>query len=168
MMSATNAVGFALGVTLLVLGGLYVLHRSGDAASQHRENPSGPHSRGWLLVDRLIGVSFVGWCVWFGTRMLMFAPFENIFVRAGLATCLYGAAAQRAATMASGLAMYRLAWLLWACSATSYAIGSAAHGGPLGIFGMIVSGFFAGVFGLLFIVSGREQPPPNEPRRDMP
>lgn len=61
-MALGQAFAVAFGLAFLILGGLYVMVRSEQAAERQRENPGGPQSAAWLLAHRVISISFAG--VW--------------------------------------------------------------------------------------------------------
>jgi hypothetical protein len=131
-----HAFAVAFGLVFLILGGLYVMVRSEQATQRERENPGGPHSTGWLLAHRVITVLFVGVALYAGTWLLIHSR-PNVFFAAGLATLLYAHALKQAFGLKP--AVLRTTWSAYVLAGLLGGIGSALHGGPIGIIGAILS-----------------------------
>jgi hypothetical protein len=142
-MTVGQAFAVAFGLVFLILGGLYVVVRSEQAAERQRENPGGPQSTVWLLAHRVITISFVGVALYTGTWLLIHRR-PNVFFAAGLAIWLYARALKNA--FGFNLAVLRTTWSANVLTGLLCGVGSALHGGPIGIMGAILSLVWATVW----------------------
>jgi hypothetical protein len=142
-MAPAQAFAVAVGLTFLILGSLYVIVRSEQAAERQRENPGAPQSTAWLLAHRVISISFAGVAVSAGTWLLMHGR-PNVFFAAGLATLLYAHALKHALGLT--LAVLRTTWSAYVLTGVLCGLGSVLHGGPVGLIGAILSLVWATVW----------------------
>ena len=131
-MAAGQAFAVAVGLVFLILGGLYVIVRSEQAAQHQREHPDLPQSKVWLLTHRAMTIFFVGISLSVGTWLLTHGR-PNVLFAAGVATLCYA----NAVSQAFGLnaVTLRVKWSVYALGGSLCAVGSALHGGPVGILG---------------------------------
>jgi hypothetical protein len=139
-MAVGQAFAVAFGLTFVILGGLYVVFRSGLAAQRQRENPAVPQSTIWLIADRGLTVLLVALLLYVGTFLLIH-PSPNVFFAAGVATSVYG----QALLKAFGLKPWvlRATWSAYVLAGLLCGVGAALHGGPVGIFGVTLSLVFS-------------------------
>jgi hypothetical protein len=135
-MAVSQAFAVAFGLVFLILGGLYVMVRSEEAAQRHSEHPGGPQSTVWLLAHRVLTVLFVGMFLCVGTWLLIhFRP--NVFLAVGLAILFYAHALKHAFGLK--VAVLRTTWSAYVLAGLLCGVGSAVHGGIIGILGAILS-----------------------------
>src|SRR5262249_46769609 len=151
-MAVGQAVAAAFGLAFLILGGLYVVIRSGLAAQRQRENPAVPQSAVWLIAHRGLTALFVALLLCAGTVVLIH-PSPNVFFSAGVAASIYAPALRQA----FGLKLWVLqaTWSAYVLTGLLCGVGSALHGGPIGIFGVTISLVFTAFCLLPLIVIGR-------------
>jgi hypothetical protein len=135
-MAVGQAFAIAFGLVFLIFGGMYVMVRGEQAAQRQRENPGGSQSTVWLLAHRAISLSFAGVALSAGTWLLAHGR-PNLFFAAGMATLLYAHALKNALGFTP--AVLRTTWSAYALTGLLCGVGSALHGGPIGIIGAMLS-----------------------------
>ena len=119
------------------------MFRSSLAAQRKRENPAIPQSKVWLIADRGVKAFLVALSLCAGTLLLIHRV-PNVFFAAGVATSIYG----QALLMAFGLKprVVRATWSAYVLAGLLCGVGSALHGGPIGILGVTLSLVFSGLW----------------------
>jgi hypothetical protein len=138
-MAVGRAFAVAFGLAFLVLCGLFVMFRSGLAAQRLRENPASPRLSVWLIVHRSLPAFMVALTLGVGTFLLIY-PASNVVVRAGVGTLAY-AQALLMARHVIGVKPWvlRTAWSVNVLGGLLCSVGSALHGGAIGIVGVTLS-----------------------------
>ena len=132
-MAADQAFAVAFGLAFAVLGGLYVLVRSEQAAQRARENPTLEDSKFWLLAHRIVTIVVVGMLLIAGSWLLAHGQ-PNVPFAAGMATLFYAKGVSHAFGFSP--ARLRVTWSGYALAGLLCAAGSMIYGGPIGILGM--------------------------------
>ncbi len=134
-MAVWQAFGVAFGLTLVVLGYLYVIYRS------HTENPDVPQPTWWQLVRGSVTLVFVALLLYAGTLVGINGG-PNYFISAGVAIFCYVAALDFARRAQSKPSILLVRWYANVAAGSLFGIGSAVEGGPVGLLGVILSLLF--------------------------
>jgi hypothetical protein len=135
-MAVGQAFAVAFGLAFLMLGGLYVVFRSGLATQRRRDAPTVPEPTGWLIAGRGLTAFMVALFLGAGAFLLLH-PAPNVFFAAGVAAWLSGQAMMRAFGFTR--TALRATWSAYVLGGLLCAAGAGLHGGTAGILGVTLS-----------------------------